>query len=250
MALSPTELESLINASQADQAQVNDFGYIPCSGTTLADLRQKLRNILSSYAENTLISNDPANDVEKQFINDGISQLYPHDWQAVNYTLKNDAVRTNRFYLPEDTEHVLEVFTATQDINNNSTTMSGLPHGEAWSYDKSYIDAISPTLVDGESWVDTPKKALWLKGYFTQTPWIVVRYARKWPVLKDELSCVDPSPNRITAIVFYAAAQYFISQFQVNVESIRYRNYQAMAQQFLGLYQQQLIKDSKPLYVL
>lgn len=256
MAVDPLALRSIIDSSQANATEVNDYPYLPCTGVTLADLRRRLRNELSGYSEGTLISNDPTNDVEMQFINDGISQLFPHDWQVVSYAIKtnpdpnNPQARPNRFFLPDDCEHVLTVHSATQDINNDTVMLSPLPHGEAWTFDRSFYDAISTNLVDGTPWIDQPKKAVWLSRYWQQKPWLVARYARKWPPLKGENDCLDPSPNRVSAIVYYAASEYFLSQFQVNTESIRYRNYQALANSFRTLFQQQLVRDSKPLYIL
>jgi hypothetical protein len=241
-----------LNEDQANLSQLNEFPFKPCQGVTLASLRQRLRNELSGYGEDTLISMDPANDVEKQFINDGISQLYPHDWQAVMYAVKqNEQGKVRRFYVPDDCEQVLAVFSANQDINNNTVHLDPLPHGEFWRYDDSFIDALSPTLLgSGEPWVDQTKKGIWLQPFHYQVPWIVVRYARKWPAVNDDQDCLDPTPNRVQAIIFYACAQYFISQLQVNTESIRYRNYQALATNFLQLFQQQLTRNSKPLYYL
>jgi hypothetical protein len=247
--MTATSLYSLLNSAQADSTEVNDFLSTPCYGVTLATLRQRLRNQLSGYAPGTLISNDASNDVERQFINDGVSQLWPHDWQAVNYAIKTTGTRDSRYYLPDDCESVLTTQLATMDINNNSVQFSGLPQGDSWIFDKSFIDAVSPTLIDGTSWVDQPKKAIWIKPPLSW-PWVIVRYARKWPQLLDDQACIDPSPNRVQAIIWYACAQYFLSQLQVNTESIRYRNYQQMATNFLQLFQQQLIRDSKPLYFL
>lgn len=250
--MSFSTIPSELNTDQANRSQLNEFPFTPCVGVTLAALRVRLRNELSGYAEDTLISNDPDNDVELQFLNDGISQLYPHDWQAVMHSTKqDDRGQTRRIYLPNECEHVISVYTADQDINNNTVHLDPLPHGEYWHFDSSYIDAVSPTLLaSGEPWVDQPKKAVWLQPYYYRVPWIVVRYARKWQALSDDQQCIDPSPNRVQAVIFYACAQYFMSQFQVNTESIRYRNYQAMAQNFLLLFQQQLVRNSKPLYIL
>jgi len=250
--MSFSTIPSELNTDQANLSQLNEFPFTPCYGTTLAELRIRLRNELSGYAENSLISADPANDVEKQFINDGISQLYPHDWQAVMYSIKLDEKsKARRYYLPDDCEHVLSVLTADQDINNNTVHLSPLPHPEYWRFDASYIDAISPTTLEqGTPWIDQPKKAIWVQPYQYRTPWLVARYARKWPQLGNEQDCLDPTPNRVQAIIFYACAQYFMSQFQVNTESIRYRNYQSLAQSFLQLFQQQLVRNAKPLYIL
>lgn len=249
--ISPPELsDTVINTGQADQVQVNFYANVgPCNGVTLADLRVRLRNTLSNYAENTLISSDPTNDVEKQFINDGISMLWPHDYQIVMKSAQVVNGKRNRYILPDDCEHVFSVYKATTDINNDDTQLCPLPHGDMWRFDKSWVDAVSPTKLDGTPWVDQAYKALWVQGA-GKMDWVVARYARKWAPLNDELQCIDPSPNRVLAITYYAAYEYFVSQMQVNTESIRYRNYQSISTQFFNYYQQLLIKDSKPLFIL
>ena len=245
-----------LNTLRLDEEQENAYltTFKPCSGVTLAQLRQRLRNELSGYVAGTLISDTVTNDVERQFINDGIDALWPHDWQTVMYSMQvqNDAVHPNyqaRLYLPDDCEHVLAVYSAKIDINNTNPNLIALPHHDFWQFDKSFIDAQTVTLIDGHAWEDAPKRTLQLWHQPCQT-WVVARYARKWPHLLDDNECIDPTPNRVHAITYFACAQYFASQFQVNTESIRYRNYQAMAQSFMQMYQSMLIRDSKPLYIV
>jgi hypothetical protein len=241
----------MINEDQINSVQFNDFGVNKgtCQGITLYELRQRLRNELSGYVAGTLLSNDTTNDVERQFINDGISVLWPHDWETVMFAIPGTNRATRRFYLPDDCEHVLSASGATVDINNPTVTLAPIPHHDGWLFDRSFIDASTSNLLSGEPWVDSPKKTLQLR-YPNCGNYLVVRYARKWQELTDDSDCIDPMPNRINAIIFYACAQYFISNLQVNTESIRYRNYQAIANSFMQLYQSNLIRDSKPLYLV
>jgi len=220
----------------------------------LAQLRQRLRNELSGYIEDTLIPNDIKNDVERQFINDGIDALWPHDWQTVMYSMQVQNNQTNpnyqaRLYLPDDCEHVLAVYSASIDVNNPNVNLIQLPHHDYWQFDKSFVNASTNNLTDGTAWIDSSKRTLQLWHQPCQS-WVVARYARKWKHLSDDGDCIDPLPNRVHSIVFFACAQYFISQFQVNTESIRYRNYQAIGQSFMQLYQSSLVRESKPLYVV
>jgi len=251
-----------LNTLQLNDEQINAYlnPAFPCAGVTLVQLRVRLRNELSGYGENTLISDDPTNDVERQFINDGIGLLWPHDWQTVSDSQLVQQGFT-RFYLPDDCEHVLRVDTAKYDINNQTVNPHPIPHSDGWIFDSSFISASSNNLITGQPWLDEPKKTLVITDYSQlgsypgqeippENTWIIVRYARRWPELKVESDCIGASANRIQAVIYYACAQYFSSQFQVNTESIRYRNYMDISKQFMQMYQLNLVKDSKPLYII
>lgn len=241
--------ETPLDTDQLNLHQLNAFlGPPACAGLTLGELRQRLQNELSSYAPNTLVTNDPTNDIELQFLNDGISMLWPHDYQVVMCSVNTKDSKNHRFQLPDDCEHVFSVYRADQDVNNDTVSLTGLPPSDSWYFDKSFIRPVSKSTLEGGIWTDQAMKSLWVRP--CSTPWIVARYARKWPAMANEEDCIDPSPNRILAVVFYASYQYFVSQMQVNTESIRYRNYQAIAQQFYQYYQQLLVRDSKPLFIV
>jgi hypothetical protein len=255
----PTNID-LINAERIGQFDINHWnGVAPCEGLTLLDLRIRLRNILSNYTENTLISDDINNDIERQWINDGIGSLWPHDWQMV---FKSFIIQPNQteYVLPDDCEHVVSVFVVSQDINNAMSRFQKIPHYDGWTYDNAFIDASVLSTTAG-GWTDRVVKAVVLrdpailgplaastKTAIKQFPWVAIRYVRRWSPLEDNNDCIDPTPNRIQAIVYYAAAQYFSSQFQVSTESIRYQNYIQIGQQFQQMATRQLLRDSKPLY--
>lgn len=239
----------MLDTKQLNLAQINAFNTADraCEGLTLADLRIRLQNELSNYAPGTLISNDPDNDVEKQFINDGVSVLWPHDYQVVMFAIATDDPTKTRYMMPPDCEHVFSVFWSDGDINSDTLNLTALPHGEFWLFDKSFAMALTTT-TEGLPWIDHSTKSLWLhRGHY---PYAIARYARKWPALNREKDCIDPSPLRVQSIIYYACYKYFSSQLQVNTESIRYRNYIQIATQFYQNFQQTLIKDSKPLYVV
>jgi len=259
----PTNID-LLNAELQNQYDINHWnGVMPCEGLTLLDLRIRLRNILSNYTENTLIPDDINNDIEKQWINDGIGSLWPHDWQMV---LKSFVMQPNQteYILPDDCEHVASVFTASQDVNNNQVRFQKIPHYDGWTFDNAFIDAASAmTLTPLAPWTDKVVKAVVLRdpgilGALANTrqastapnqfPWVAVRYIRRWGPLVNDSDCINPTPNRVLAIIYFAAAQYFASQFQVSTESIRYQNYIQIGQQFQQAAMRQLIRDSKPLY--
>jgi len=259
----PTNID-LLNAELQNQYDINHWnGVQPCEGLTLLDLRIRLRNILSNYSENTLIPDDINNDIERMWINDGIGALWPHDWQMV---MKSFVMVPNQtaYVLPDDAEHVVSVFTATQDVNNHQVRFNKIPHYDGWTYDSAFIDAQSAmTISPIEPWIDKEVKAVVIRDPAvlgplatstnirpTQTmmPWVAVRYVRRWGPLVNDADCINPTPNRVLAITYFAAAQYFASQFQVSTESIRYQNYIAIGQQFQQAAQRQLIRDSKPLY--
>jgi hypothetical protein len=233
---------------------------ISVGGVTLSEFRQRLRIQLSGYAENTLILDTPV-DVERQLINDGIGQLWPYDYQVVFWSTLIVASR-NVYTLPIDAEHVFEVFATDVDVNENVITSYRIPSGDGWAYTSSFIDATTTTLTDGSTWTDSVKKAIRINdlGYLGQsmqqstvTPgkkYLVVHYARRWPLLVIETDAIDPSPQRVQAAVHFAAANYFTTQFQVNTESIRSGNYLRMAQTEMQLAQQNLVKDPKTLYML
>lgn len=223
----------------------------PCNGVTLFELRQRFRAELSNYRVDTLIPTEPY-DIEMQWINDGVGQLWPHDWQAVQKAYIYGAPQrdTYVYVLPDDCGQPLSVFTANQDLNSRKIVLSKLPHYDGWTYDESYIDAVTELSTDGP-WLDAPQKAIVLRddaGIAFRPSWLIVRYARRWPLFVSDTDCINPAPSRILAIIYYACHQYFNSQFQVSTESIRYQNYMAIAQRFQQLSQQQLIKESKPLY--
>lgn len=261
--------KDLINSQLIDQYQVNNWAgaSVPCDGLTLHDLRIRFRNELSGYIENTLIPDDLPNDVERQWINDGIGQLWPHDWQGVT---KSYLMVNNRtvYTLPDDCEHVISVLSATQDVNEKQLKVSKLPHYDGWMFETNYIDATTTITSDGEPWIDQIKKAVVIRDPAMLSPmairstvpsreaiasgsypWVLVRYVRRWKDMQEEYDCINPTPNRVQAIIFYACSQYFNSQFQVSTESIRYRNYMEISQRFLQMSMQQLIKDSKPLFI-
>lgn len=251
-----TTNNDLLNTQLQDQYQVNNWeaASVPCDGISLADLRLRLRYMLSNYKEDTLIPSDaPDQDIERQWINDGIGQLWPHDWQPVmkSYIIDDKLSPPQTSYiLPDDAEQVLSVMTAKRDINNTNLDLKKLPHYDAWTYDSAFIDAVTMVNDDGLRWIDQNQKAVVLReprSLYRQN-WLVVRYARRWPFLVNDYDCINPTANRVMAIVFFAAAQYFASQFQVSTESIRYQNYIAIGQRFQQMAMQQLIKDSKPLY--
>ena len=263
----PTNTD-LLNAQLQNQHIINDWaGPPPCEGMTLLDLRIRLRNELSNYIENSLISDDPSNDIEAQWINDGIGQLWPHDWQAVAKSfplVQNQTV----YYMPDDCEQVISVYTATKDINNPQIRLSKIPHFDGWLYDNSFFDASVMMVAAGQPWKDEIKKAVIIRDPAildplalatspsrqstvlsqNQYPWVIIRYARRWGPLVSDGDCINPTPNRVQAIIFYACSQYFNSQFQVSTESIRYQNYMQISQRFLQMSLQQLAKDSKPFY--
>lgn len=234
---------------------------IAIGGITLSEFRQRLRVELSGYAASTLISNSNP-DTELQFINDGIGQLYPYDFQIVNRSI---AVIGGRgyYYLPPDCEHVFSVSQANKDVNERAATISRMPHGDTWSYESSFIDALTPTLEDGTTWTDSTQKVLRIDpcsigtyGLLStqQAPspstYLIVKYARRWPSLVNETNSVDPSPSRIQAVVYFACAQFFRSQQEVNSESVRYNNYVSLANQFTQQAMAQLIRDPRQLYIL
>lgn len=261
--------KDLINSQLIDQYQVNNWATpsVPCEGLTLHDLRIRLRNELSNYLENTLISNNEDNDVERQWINDGIGQLWPHDWQMVTKSylmINNQTVYT----LPNEAEHVVSVMSATQDINEKQLRVQKIPHYDGWMFNTDFIDASTVVASDGARWIDQTKKAVVIRdpSYLSPMalrgpvdnrqaasggsyPWVLVRYVRRWPPMTEEFDCINPTPSRINAIIFYACSQYFNSQYQVSTESIRYRNYLEISQRFMQMALQQLVKDSKPLFV-
>src|SRR4030095_16699784 len=95
--------------------------------------------------------------------------------------------------------------------------------------------ALTPPSDPWAGGMGTSAKAIWVKGT-CHSPYLVARYARRWPYLLDDGDCIDPSGNRILAIIYYACYQYFASQMQVSTESVRYRNYQSIATQFQQYY--------------
>jgi len=265
----PTNTD-LLNSEFLNQDIINNWsGQAPCEGMTLLDFRIRLRNELSGYMENTLIPDDINNDVEAQWINDGIGQLWPHDWQAVAKSFQMIPNQTV-YYMPEDCEQVISVHSATNDVNSQNLRLSKIPHFDGWVYDNSFFDAVTlSNLETHQPWINEIKKAVVIRdpgilsplaltsvtpsrqSTAAQTntyPWVIVRYARRWGPLLNDNDCINPTPNRIQAIIFYACSQYFNSQFQVSTESIRYQNYLQISQRFLQMSLQQLAKDSKPIY--
>lgn len=260
----PTNID-VLNSELINQYEINHWnGVLPCEGLTLLDLRIHLRNILSNYVENTLIPDDINNDIERMWINDAIGSLWPHDWQMVMKSFQMVPQKT-AYVLPDDCEHVCSVFTASQDVNNNQVQFKKIPHYDGWTYDDAFIDAVSSaTFNPTNPWVDKVVKAVTFRdlGVLGVTafnprqqatpanfPWVAVRYVRRWGPLTDNNDCINPTPNRVLSIVYYAAAQYFLSQFQVSTESIRYQNYIAIGNQFQQAAMRQLVRDSKPLYI-
>jgi len=152
--------------------------------------------------------------------------------------------------MPDDCEQVIGVVAADRDVNEINLRTTKIPHYDGWLFENNFIDATTMITSDGEPWLDRTKKAITIQDtpILGRNSWLIVRYARRWPYLVNEYDCINPSPNRVQAIIFYACAQYFQSQHQVSAESIRYTNYIAIANQFQRLCMQQLIKDSKPLY--
>jgi hypothetical protein len=207
--------------------------------------------LLSNYLEDTLIPDDPANDIEKQWINDGVGQLWPHDWQMVAKSFLIDHNENPTvYYLPLECEHVSSVYASQNDVNSRINQLQKIPHYDGWLYDNAFVEATIKTDDTGEPWIDQTKKAVVLQDVRLlgqRTGWLFVRYARRWPYFNLDTDCINPSPNRVLAILYFAASQYFNSQFQVSAESIRYQNYMAMSQRFQQLAQIQLVKDSKPL---
>jgi hypothetical protein len=265
----PTNTD-LINSQFINQDIINNWsGTAPCEGLTLLDLRIRLRNELSNYVENSLISDDINNDIERQWINDGIGQLWPHDWQGVAKSFQMIPQQTI-YYMPDDCEQVISVYTATKDLPSQQMRLMKVPHFDGWIFDNSFFDAVSLANIDThEPWVNEIKKAVVIRdpgilspmaltsvtpsrqstaASANSYPWVIIRYARRWGSLTNDSDCINPTPNRIQAIVFYACSQYFNSQFQVSTESIRYQNYLQISQRFLQMSLQQLAKDSKPVY--
>ena len=117
---------------------------ISVGGVTLSEFRQRLRVELSGYAENTLIADTPL-DTERQFINDGIGQLWPYDFQVVNWSTLIVAGK-DVYPLPNDVEHVFEVFATDVDINERAIKSYRMPHGDGWTYTNSFIDATTTVL--------------------------------------------------------------------------------------------------------
>lgn len=231
----------------------------PCYGYTLAQLRLRLRAMLSSYAPGTLIPNDPNMDLELQYINDGISLLWPHDYRVdfKSYPILDG--RTN-YELPLTAEFVLGVYVAKEDLYSGEMLQSSLPHYDGWMYDNSYVDAANVTNPDDDTvWKNAMVKkvrivdpySIGANGLYKQSTssYLLVRYAQRWPAMVEETDCINPSGNRVQAIIFYAAHEYITSQFEVNSESIRYQNYMGIANRFYQQYMQMLVKDSKPLYM-
>lgn len=230
----------------------------PCYGVTLADLRKRLRAMLSSYAPNTLLPNDPSNDLELQYINDGISLLWPHDYR-VDFKSYPIVEGQTRYYLPMECEFVFGVYVSQEDLYSQQGKTYSVPHYDGWLYDNSYVDA-APVTIPGkqEVWQDAMKKAVQIVDPYaigadrnyrrSSSRYLSIRYAQRWPNLVNEQDCINPSGNRIQAIIFYACHEYITSQFEVNSESIRYQNYMGIANRFFQQYMMMLVKDSKPLY--
>lgn len=229
-------------------------------GVTLAELRQRLRTQLSSYAANTLISNmNP--DAEAQFINDGIGQLWPWDFQIVNKAILIPAA-TQQFILPADCEHVFTVSYANKDLGETTNSIYRIPQNDGWTYEPAFTDAALGALEDGSLWADATQKVLTVElnqlglstninqGISTTQKYLIVRYARRWAAMTQEMDSIDPSPNRIQAVIHFAAAGWFMSQFQLNSESIRYSNYIKLAQVELQVATVNLQRDPKQLYSL
>jgi|SRR5215471_11108358 len=231
----------------------------PCFGVTLAQFRQRLRAMLSSYAPGTLIPNDPAMDLELQYINDGVSMLWPHDYRvdAKSFPIIDGQTR---YEMPIECEHVMGVYTSEQDISGKVYTMEEVPHYDGWMYDNSYVDA-APVTIPGEErvWTNAMTKAVNITDPFainanrqykqSNQKYLIIRYAQKWPQLIKDSDCINPSGTRVQAVIFYAAHEYVTSQFEVNSESIRYQNYMGIANRFYQQYMMMLVKDSKPLYI-
>ena len=256
----PTEGE--LNTLELNEYFVNEPPVppiAPCYGTTLAQFRQRLRAMLSSYAPGTLIPNDPSMDLELQYINDGISMLWPHDYKVnqKSFPIVDGATRYN---LPITCEFVMHVDTARSDISGLDFTLETVPHYDGWRYDNSYVDAADVTVPGSKIvWQDSMGKALNIVDPYaigassnykqSYEKFLVVRYAEKWPQLQKETDCINPSGTRVNAVIFYAAHEYITSQFEVNSESIRYQNYMGIANRFYQQYMMMLVKDSKPLYI-
>lgn len=229
-------------------------------GVTLTELRQRLRIQLSSYAANTLISNlNP--DAEAQFINDGIGQLWPWDFQVVNKAILI-APATQQFIMPADCEHVFTVSYANKDLGETTNTVRRIPQNDGWIFEPAFTDAALGSLEDGSSWSDAVQKVLTVElnqlglntntsqGPSTSQRYLIVRYARRWAAMTQEMDSIDPSPQRIQAVIHFAAAAWFNSQWQLNSESIRYSNYVKLAQSELQIATVNLQRDPKQLFIL
>lgn len=253
-------VEGSLNSLELNEDYLNEppVQPTPCYGSTLAELRQRLRAMLSSYAPGTLIPNDSTIDLELQYINDGISLLFPHDYRVDFKSFPILDGRTN-YILPITCEFVMGVYISKEDLYSGEMQSEALPHYDGWMYDNSYIDAANVTNPDNDTvWTNAMTKAvrivdpysigtnsMYKKSYAS---YLLVRYAQRWPPMVLETDCINPSGNRIQAIIFYAAHEYITSQFEVNSESIRYQNYMGIANRFYQSYMQMLVKDSKPLY--
>lgn len=221
---------------------------------TLAELRQRLRVQLSNYVANSLISNTNP-DTEKQFINDAIGQLWPYDFQVcLESTPIIPAAR--RYYLSTDLEHVFEVSISDKDIDDPTADFQVLPFFDCWTFETAYVENSTPSL----TWINQTRRILNIRdlGVIGQTSssttvirpsYLIIRGARRWGTLEREVDSIEPSPQRIQAVVHFAAASFFNSQLEVNTESIRLRNYQSNATTELQLAMSNLSKDPKTLWM-
>lgn len=217
-----------------------------------------MRNALSAYTVDTLMTQAQ----ELQYINDGLELLWPYDYQVVNYSALVVAAQ-GWYLLPADCEHVFEVFAGSKDINESANlTTYRIPCFDGWSFEKSFVNAVTTTLEAGGSWTDVTHRRLIIRelGYLSQNnlqsqvvaskKYLIVKYARKWPALAIDADDVDIAPLAVQAVVYSAAASYFTSQFQLNTESIRARNWVTMAQSESQLAQSRLMRDPKVLYMV